>query len=84
MVCKLHLNNNKSKYNIEKLIEDNLNINLDVYENLKQEETNENEQLDFFSMSTVKNVEENKSKFKYVYGVFAYSIFKLYEKHLIC
>jgi len=82
-VASYLLNSTQSKYNIEKLIEDNLNINLDVYENIKQEETNENEQLDLFSMSNIDGtsntvVEENKSKFQYIYGVFAYAIFKLY------
>ena len=87
-VASYILNSTQSKYNIEKLIEDNLNINLDFYENLKEEETKENEQLDLFSMAAAMNgldgagnenaVEANKSKFKFIYGVFAYAIFKLY------
>lgn len=75
-VASYILNVTETRYNIEKIIENNLDINLDVYENVENENSNEDKQLDLFSMN---NEQENKSKFKYIYGVFAYLIFKLHD-----
>ena len=75
-VASYILNATETKYNIEKVIENNLDINLDVYEKVETDEANEDKQLDLFSMNS--EPEENKSKFKYIYGVFAYAIFKLH------
>ena len=76
-VASYILNATESKYNIEKIIENNLEINLDLYEKVKNEDNNEDKQLDLFTMNNEQ--EENKSKFKYVYGVYAYAIYKLHS-----
>ena len=76
-VASYILNATESKYNIEKIIENNLEINLDLYEKVKSEDNNEDKQLDLFTMNNEQ--EENKSKFKYVYGVYAYAIYKLHS-----
>ena len=76
-VASYILNATESKYNIEKIIENNLEINLDLYEKVKNEDNNEDKQLDLFTMNNEQ--EENKSKFKYIYGVYAYAIYKLHS-----
>lgn len=101
-VASYLLNSTQAKYNIEKVIEDNLNVNLDVYENEEKEENEANEidiannqenrenienkkqdvQLDLFSTSVDNSnltTEQEEKTFKKLYGIFAYSIFKLYD-----
>lgn len=78
-VASYLLNSTQTKYNIEKIIEDNLNINLDIYENKEIEKVQTQDfQLDLFSMDLDKAKQEEKA-FKKMHGIFVYAIFKLYD-----
>ena len=113
-VASYLLNSTQNKYNIEKIIEDNLNINLDIYENMEKIESEENieeqtlednkneqpntheqeQQLNLFNMGNKElnnpnninnnlisenNEDTTSKKFIFKYGIFAFSIFKLYD-----
>ncbi len=76
-VASYLLNSTQAKYNIEKIIEDNLDVNLDMYENVEKEEKQDT-QLNLFDMN-IDNKPETEETYKYIYGIFAYAIFKLHD-----